>query len=98
MLKVCGVGVAMLPGHSWTPHWLIDCLVNGGTTRGPPPGCPSWTGRGQVRCRLMAVGGGGALVVVAGVPTRLGARESWVQGEGGQQVGSADTGMPGGRW
>src|SRR5437762_13383173 len=57
-------------GYSWTPYWLIDCLVNVGTTRGSPPGCPSWTGRGQVRCRLMAVGWGGGLVVVAGVTTR----------------------------
>ncbi len=44
----------------------------------------------------MAVGWGGGLVVVAGVTTRLGARESRVQGEEGQQVGSTDTGMPGG--
>ena len=30
-LNACGVGVAMLPGQSWVPHWLIDCWTNVGT-------------------------------------------------------------------
>ena len=24
VLKVCGVGMAMLPGQSWVPTWSID--------------------------------------------------------------------------
>jgi hypothetical protein len=47
--------------------------------------------RGQVCCRLVAVGRGGGPVVVRG-------RESRSHGEGGQQVSSADAGIPGGRW
>jgi hypothetical protein len=35
-LKVCGVGVAMLPGYSWVPAWLIEQQVNVGTVRGRP--------------------------------------------------------------
>jgi hypothetical protein len=45
--------------------------------------------RGQAHRRLMAVGQDGGSVV-------LGGRESRPHGEGGQQVGSKDTGMPGG--
>jgi len=52
-----------------------------------PPG--SQPGDRQVRCRLRAVWWGGGPVVVR-------ARESRVHGEGGQQVGGRDTGMPGG--
>jgi hypothetical protein len=48
-------------------------------------------GRGQARCRLLAVGWGGGFVVVR-------ARERRVHGEGSQQAGSKDAGMPGGRW
>jgi hypothetical protein len=36
--------------------------------------------------RLSVTGRGGGLVVVAGVTTRFGVRESRTQGEGGQQV------------
>ena len=68
---------------------------------------------GTVRCRpclvqpareragaLSAVGTGrgGGLVVVAGVTTRHGGRESRPQGEGGQQVRCGSMGRPGGRW
>ena len=60
-----------------------------------PPGIQH--GGGQARCRLMAVGWGGGPVVVAGVTTRRGGRESRPQGQGGQQVSSRDAGMPGGR-
>jgi hypothetical protein len=56
-VKVCGVGVAMLPGHSWTPHSSIGYVVNVGTTRGRPSGRTASSGRGQARRRLTAVGG-----------------------------------------
>ena len=52
-----------------------------------PPG--RQPGGGQARCRLWAVGWGGVPVVVR-------ARERRVHGEGGQQVSSRRTGMPGG--
>jgi hypothetical protein len=43
--KVCGVGVAMLPGQSRVPHWLIDCWVNVGTiSRLPVAGLPARAG------------------------------------------------------
>jgi len=90
-LKVCGIGVARLPGYSWVPNQLIGCVVNVGTARGLPIAWAASPVVGQVRCRLMAIGRGGGLVVV-------GARERRVQGEGGQQVSREDAGMPGGRW
>ena len=34
--KVCGVGVAMLPGYRRAAHSLIDFVVNVGTIRGRP--------------------------------------------------------------
>jgi len=55
-----------------------------------PSRCSGQDTEGQVRRRLMAVGWGGGLVVVR-------ADERFVHGEGGQQVGSKDAGMPGGR-
>ena len=70
---------------------LIDRFrgERGNRPRSPsPPG--SRSGGGQVRCRPMAAGWGGGPVVVR-------ARERRAHGEGGQQVGREDAGMPGGR-
>ncbi|WP_276082661.1 transposase [Nonomuraea thailandensis] len=66
-LKVCGVGVARLPGYSWAPNRPIGCVVNVGTARGRPSARAASPADGQVRCRLSAVGrGGGPVVVRAG--------------------------------
>lgn len=89
-VKVCGVTVAMLPGLSWAPHSSI------GTQRtwepsavALPSGQPVRSGAGPSSADGRRWDGG--LVVVR-------AEESSVHGEGGQQVSSKDTGMPGGRW
>jgi hypothetical protein len=88
--KDCGVLVAMLQGQSWAPPLSTGCVVNVGTVREPPSPLASQAGGGLVRCRLLAPGRDGALVVVRG-------RESRPHGEGGQQVRSSGTGMSGGR-
>jgi hypothetical protein len=89
-VKVCGVAVAMLPGQSWVTS-LVDRLSGerGNRLRLPCPPA-SQVGEGQVRCRLWTVRRGGGPVVVR-------ACERHVHGEGGQQVGSEDAGMLGGR-
>src|SRR4051812_17323355 len=86
--------------------------VPGGQSGPPPPPIGRVVNVGTVRCRprlvqpareragaLSAVGTGrgGGLVVVAGVTTRHGGRESRPQGEGGQQVRSRRAGTPGDR-
>ena len=72
-------------------------VVNVGSVLVSPPGSGNRPGsRGEARRRPRASGCGGVLVVVAGVTTRHGDRESRSQGQGGQQVGSGRTGMPGG--
>jgi hypothetical protein len=74
-VKVCGVAVAMLPGHSWAPHLLNDSRVNMGTiTRSP---------LGKARRQLMPVWWGGGSVVVRG-------RESRLHGEGVQHVAATE--------
>ena len=89
-MKVCGVAVAMLQGHSWAPTLSNGWEVNVGTIL-PVPHWPasSWS-EGEVRCRLRPVGWGGGPVVVQD-------RESRSHGEGVQYVrsGCADRG---GRW
>jgi hypothetical protein len=65
------------------------CMVNAGTRSGSPFPLASQAGGGQARCRLLALGGDGAAVVVRG-------RESRPHGEGRQQVRSGGTGRPGG--
>lgn len=52
---------------------------------------------GQARRRLMAAGRGGVAVVVVGVATHRGGRESRLQGEGRQQVRSGVIGKEGRR-
>ena len=58
-MNACGVAVAMLQGHSWTPTLSNGWKVNVGTI----PPVPSPAGivpvGGKVRCWLMPVGWGG---------------------------------------
>src|SRR6266511_4997709 len=96
-LKVCGVGVAKLPGYSWPPTWTSGFVTNVGTTRGRPHRRAAGPVDGQARCQPMATWWGGGPGVVVGVTTHQGGRESRPQGQGGQQAGSTDAGMPGGR-
>ena len=65
-------------------------MVNVGTTLGSPSPLHGQCGGGQARCRLMAPGWGGVLVVVRG-------RESRLHGEGAQRVSSDAMAMAGGR-
>jgi hypothetical protein len=95
-VKAHGVVVAMPLGQSWTPTPSIGCVVNVGTVRHrPPPGQPARERAGALPAE--DVGRGGGPVVVAGVTTRHGGRESRPQGQGGQQAGSEDAGRPGDR-
>ena len=77
-MNACGVAVAMLGGHSWTPTLSNGWKVNVGTI--PLVG-------GKACCRLMPLGWGGGPVVVRD-------RESRSHGEGVQCVrsGCADRG------
>lgn len=90
MVKVCGVAVAMLQGHSWAPTPSNGSTVNVGTTLvAPDPGRGQRSG-GKARRRLTPPGWDGGPVVVRD-------RESRSHGEGVQRVRGirAD---PGGRW
>ena len=87
--KACGVLAAMLSGEELGADPVDRDVVNVGTVPVPPSPPPAG-GVGQARCRLMAPGwDGGSVVVRAG--------ESPAHGEGTQQAGRADAGMPGGR-
>ena len=90
MVNACGVAVAMLQGHSWTPTLSNGWKVNMGTIPPAPSPVSILLVGGKVRCRLMLVGWGGGPVVVRD-------RESRSHGEGVQCVrgGQADRG---GRW
>jgi hypothetical protein len=88
--KVCGVGVARLPGNSWAPDSSTGQIVNVGTAWWSPSPLLCQSGGGKAHRRLMTAGRGGAFVVV-------GAGESPAHGEGRQQDRSLRTGMPGGR-
>lgn len=87
--NACGVLVAMLLGEELGADPVDRDVVNVGTVPMSPSPPPSGGG-GQARCRLMAPGRDGGSVVV-----RVG--ESPAHGEGTQQAGRADAGMPGGR-
>lgn len=89
-VNACGVAVAMLQGHSWTPTPSSGWKVNVGTIPLAPPRQPSRLEGGKARCRLMPVGWGGGSVVVRG-------RESRSHGEGVQRVRSRSA-ERGGRW
>jgi hypothetical protein len=95
--KVCGVSVARLQGHSWSPHPSSGSRMNAGTLLAAPSPAGMTPGGGKARRRLMPPGGGGGLVVVAGATTGHGGRESRLQGEGVQQVRSRHL-QRGGRW
>ena len=95
-VKAHGVVVAMPLGQSWTPTPPIGGVVNVGTVRCRPRLVQPARGRAGA-LSAVGVGRGGGLVVVAGVTTRHGGRESRPQGEGGQQVRSRRKGRPGDR-
>lgn len=97
MVKVCGVAMARLPGHSWAPTSSTGRMSERGNRLGSPSWLASQVASGQVRRRLMTRRRDGASVLVVGVATHQGGRESRPQGEGRQQVRSRGVGMPGGR-
>ena len=78
-VKVCGVGVAMLQGHSWAPTPSNGSTVNVGTISAVPFPTGSLLVGGKARRRLMLPGWGGGPVVVRD-------RESRSHGEGVQRV------------
>ncbi len=84
-MKVCGVAVAMLQGQSWAPNPSSGSKVNVGTIPTVPSPASRKLAGGKARRRLMPSGWGGGPVVVAGVTTGHGGRESRPQGEGVQQ-------------
>ena len=89
-----GVAVAMPLGQSWTPTPSTGRVVNVGTVRCRPRRVQPVRERAGALLAV-GIGRGGGLVVVAGVTTRQGGRESRPQGEGGQQVSSRSSGRPG---
>lgn len=95
-MKVCGVVVAMLPGQELGTCLVDRSSVNVGTIHGRP-GCQAAglvTGAGSSPTDGREWGGGP--IVVAGVTTGHGGRESRPQGKGGQHVSREDIGMSGG--
>jgi hypothetical protein len=89
-MKVCGVVVARLQGHSWAPTPSSGSVVNVGTIPAVPSPSSSVLDGGKVRRRLMLPGWDGGPVIVRG-------RESRLHGEGVQQVRSDDA-ERGARW
>jgi hypothetical protein len=88
--KVCGVGVAMPQGHSWTPPPTSGSKVNVGTAR--RHSARAHDARERIGTSSAdGVGRGGARAVVR-------AGESPAHGEGGQRVRSERAARPGGRW
>ena len=80
-MKVCGVVVARLQGHSWAPTPSNGSGVNVGTIPAVPSPASSLLVGGKARRRLMLPGWDGGPVVVRG-------RESRLHGEGVQRVRS----------
>jgi len=89
-VNVCGVAVAMLQGHSWTPPPSKGSRVNVGTISSVPILTSSSLVNGKVHRRPMLTRWGGGPVVVRG-------RESRPHGEGVQHVRSFEA-EQGGRW
>ena len=89
-VKVCGVAVAMLQGHSWAPTPSNGSGVNVGTIPVAPYASSSLLVVGKARRRLMPSGWDGGPVVVRD-------RESRSHGEGVQRVRSIHADR-GGRW
>ena len=80
-MNACGVVVAKLQGHSWTPTPSNGLGVNVGTIPGAPSPTSGQLVGGKARRRSILPGWGGGPVVVRG-------RESRPHGEGVQQVRS----------
>ena len=55
-MKVCGVAVAMLQGHSWAPTLSNGWKVNVATILRVASPASIWLVGGKARCRLMPVG------------------------------------------
>ena len=89
-MKVCGVVVAKLQGHSWAPTPSIGSRVNVGTIPTASSPASSQLVEGKARCRLMPPGWDGGPVVVRG-------RESRSHGEGVQRDRSINAEL-GVRW
>jgi hypothetical protein len=89
-VKVCGVAVARLQGHSWAPIPSNGQGVNVGTTPAAPSPASRQLVGGKARRRPMPSGWDGGPVVVRG-------RESRPHGEGAQRVRSITTDGRG-RW
>ena len=89
-MKVCGVAVARLQGHSWAPTLSNGQKVNVGTIPSVPSPTSNKLVDGKARCRLIPTGWGGGPVVVRD-------RESRSHGEGVQYVRSRNVDR-GGRW
>jgi len=89
-VKVCGVAVAMLQGHSWAPTPSNGSTVNVGTISAVPSPASILLVGGKARRRPMLPRWGGGPVVVRG-------RESRSHGEGVQRVRSNQS-SAGGRW
>jgi len=89
-VKVCGVAVAMLQGHSWAPTPSNGSTVNVGTIAAVPSPVSILLVGGKARRRLMLPWWGGGPVVVRG-------RESRSHGEGVQRVCSNQA-VSGVRW
>ena len=82
-VKVCGVTVARLQGHSWAPTPSKGSGVNVGTTPAVPLSVSDQLASGKARRRPMLAGWGGEPVVVRG-------RENRPHGEGVQRFRSID--------
>jgi hypothetical protein len=82
-VKVCGVAVAKLQGHSWAPTPSKGSGVNVGTTPAVPLSVSDQLASGKARRRPMLAGWGGEPVVVRG-------RENRPHGEGVQRFRSID--------
>jgi len=89
-VKVCGVAVAMLQGHSWAPTPSNGSTVNVGTISAVPSPASILLVGGKARRRLMLPRWGGGPVVVRG-------RESRSHGEGVQRARS-NRAVSGARW
>jgi hypothetical protein len=96
MGKDCGVPMARPQGHSWTPTPSNGSRTNVGTDRRhPPASIPRWRREGSPSAN--GVGRDTGPVVVVGVTSHQGGRESRPQGKGGQRDRSGSAAMPGGR-
>ena len=80
-VKDCGVIVARLQGYSWSPNPTSGSRMNVGTIPAVPSPASMTLDGGKARRRLTPLGWDGGLVVVVGVTTHHGGRESRLQGD-----------------